>query len=125
MAIERDLVIEQGETITMDYRWVSKLTKVPVDLTACEFVLQARKDKSPTSPLLLDMSTTNGKIVITDALEGKFSVRMDDEYSYTLALTPEPASKRAYYELMCYFPSGEKRKLMKGPVVFYKATVYP
>lgn len=125
MAIERDLVIEQGETITWDYQWSSKTTGLPVDLSVCEFVLQARQDKQPTSPLLLDMSTMNGRIVITDALAGKFSIRMDDEYSYTLTLNPEPTNKRAYYELMCYFPNGEKRKLMKGPVVFYKATVYP
>ena len=67
----------------------------------------------------------HGKAPITDALEGKFRLIIDDEYSYTLTLNPEPTNKRAYYELMCYFPNGEKRKLMKGPVVFYKATVYP
>lgn len=125
MAIERDLVIEQGETLVIDLRWVSKATKLPVDLTDCEFVLQARQDKSPTSPLLIDMTTTNGRIPIRDALDGKFSLVIDDEYSFTLNLPPEPQAKRAHYELVCRFPNGETRKIWKGPVIFYKATVYP
>lgn len=125
MAIERDLVIDQGETLEIDLRWISKETKLPVDITGCEFVLQARKDKSSSSPVLLDMTTTNGRIPIVDAADGQFKVLITDEYSFTLSLTPEPTNKREYYELVCRHPDGRVTKLWKGNTVFYKATVYP
>lgn len=125
MAIERDLMIEQGETLSIDLRWVTKSTKAPIDLTGCEFVLQARAEKASTSPILLNMTTTGGQIPITDALDGKFKLFLTDEETYALALPAEPTNKRAWYELVCGFSTGEKRKLWKGQVIFYKATVYP
>ncbi len=127
MAIERDLVIDQGETLEISLRWISKETKLPVDITGCEFVLQARKEKASTSAVLLDMTTTNGRIPIVDAADGKFKLLITDEHSFTLTLTPEPAnaSKREYYELVCRHPDGRVTKLWKGNTVFYKATVYP
>lgn len=124
MAIQRDLIIEQGEEVLLSYTWRTKSTNEPVDLTGCTMYLQARATPNPTSPLLIDASTDNGRIVVSDPTEGKFYINLTDEYIRTLNLPAEPVAKRATYELVCYFGGGV-RKLMKGQVLFYKTVVYP
>jgi len=124
MAIQRDLIIEQGEEVLLDYTWRTKSTGEPVDLTGCAMYLQARATPAPSSPLLIDASTDNGRIVVSDPTNGKFYINLTDEYIRTLALPAEPTAKRATYELVCYFGGGV-RKLMKGQVLFYKTVVYP
>ncbi len=125
MAIVKDLVIEEGESYQLDVIWRTKSTRVPVDLTGCILYLQARAAASPSSPLLIDASTLNGRIVVDDdPTTGKFTIDLSDEYIRSLTLPAEPTLKRAQYELICLF-GGQARKLMKGPVLFFKTTVYP
>lgn len=125
MAVVRDLVIEQGESRRLELKWRTKAGGVPVDLTGCSFVLQARAALSPSSPVLLELSSDNGFIVITDAVNGRFDIIIDDDYTYTLNLPAEPTSKRAFYDLICEHPDGSKTKLWKGNVIFYRSATYP
>ena len=125
MAVVRDLVIEQGESRRLELRWRTKVGGTPVDLTGCTFALQARQVLAASSPILLELSSDNGYIVITDALDGRFDILITDDYTYTLNLPAEPSPKRAVYDLICSHPNGEKTKLWKGNVVFYKAATYP
>lgn len=126
MALERNLVIEQGDTLTQDWQWVSKVGEVPVDLTGCLLILQVRKGKSPESPVLLELSTVNGGIVMDTPEEGRFRIFLSMEGTYGLTGIPaEPTSSRAYYDLIARFgEGGESRKLLKGEVVFYRSTTY-
>lgn len=127
MALERNLVIEQGDTLTQDWQWVSKVGEVPVDLTGCLITLQIRKAKDPLSPVLLELSTANGGIILDTPEEGRFKIFLSQEGTYLLEGIPaEPTATRAYYDLIVQFgDGGESRKLLKGNVVFYPSTTYP
>ena len=128
MALIKDIVIDQGETLVIDCLWRDKVTKTPIDLTGCSIFLQARAAKVSTSPLLVDASTTNGMIVIgTPATDGEFSITLSASYTSSLTLPAEPLApdKRAYFELVIISAGGVLTKLRKGNIIFNPSVYYP
>lgn len=128
MAVIKDLVIEQGETVEIPHLWRNKLTGVPIDLTGCSIFLQGRKEKASTSQLLLDASTVNGKIVIdADPTTGVFTITLPATYTSALQLPKEPLAptSRALFELVVVFPDTTVIKLRKGNIIFNGSVYYP
>lgn len=128
MALVKDIVIDQGETLVIDFLWRDKETKIPIDLTGCSIFLQARAAKASSSPLLIDASTTNGKIVIgTPASDGEFAITLSATYTSGLTVAPEPLApdKRAYFELVIVSAGGVLTKLRKGNIIFNPSVYYP
>lgn len=60
-----NLEILQGETFEKRITWKDQSGNV-VDLSGYSAKMQIRNSKSQTAPLIVELSTTNGKIVIVD-----------------------------------------------------------
>jgi hypothetical protein len=128
MALVKDIVIDQGETLVIDFLWRDKETQTPIDLAGCSIYLQARAEKASTSPLLIDASTVNGKIVIgTPSTDGEFTLTLSATYTSGLTVAPEPLApaKRAYFELVIVTAGGVLTKLRKGNIIFNSSVYYP
>jgi hypothetical protein len=111
-----DLYVEQGATFTMGFVWAEEgpldgdgnpTQGDPHDLTGWSARLQIRR--SPTSPLLAEASTTNGRIVI-DPLAGRVDIKL--EPAATQAIT----AKSAKYDLELESPEGDVYRLLQGNV---------
>lgn len=116
-AASYDLAIEQGATFrfTMVYgRKDGTLDSdgnpivIPYDITGCVARMQIRQRRG--SEVLISATTSNGGIVITDALAGKLTVTITDEATESLTIT------RAKYDLEIGFPSGDVLRILQGSV---------
>lgn len=104
---KNDLMIYQGTTFTKTWTW--RTDDVPVDLTGCTIRSQIRQ--TPNSrDALLDMSTENGLITLTDAVNGEFSVRVEADDTAELNFTS------AVYDLEIEFPDTTVVRLLYGKV---------
>jgi len=70
-----NLTVYQGTTFIKPFQWKTGTPALPVDLTDCSARMQVRKKLSDTA-ILLELTTENGKIAITNALEGRFEIRL-------------------------------------------------
>jgi len=127
MAVKRNLIIDQGETVIMDFTWRTKVSKTPVDITGADILLQIRLAAEVSSSLLFEASTDNGSIVITDGAAGEFQVTLTS--AQTTAMGPsgvpsQPTQSPAVYEMKLKFADGRVRSLMIGNVIFNKAVAF-
>jgi hypothetical protein len=68
-----NLKIEQGATFRRRLQWKTGEPATPVDLTGYVARMQVRGEQA-ASNVLLELTTTKGGIVITDALQGRFEL---------------------------------------------------
>lgn len=114
-AVNRTLQIEQGATFTLGFNWHREGDVVdgevtpgdPYDLTGWSARMQVRK--SLTSPVLLEASTTNGKIVLGGD-SGRVDIKFTDEDTDTLTV------KSGVYDLELENPLGDVFRLLEGSV---------
>ena len=79
-----NLKIEQGATFRQPLQWSAGTPAVPVDLTGYTARMQVRSEL--TSPaVLLELTTENGRIGITDATAGKLELRLTATETAALA----------------------------------------
>lgn len=81
-----NLKIEQGATFKKLLQWKAGDPSVPVDITGYQIRMQIRSEQS-SSVVLLDLTTSNNRIVITSAVQGQFELRLTA--TETAALTFE------------------------------------
>jgi hypothetical protein len=113
-AVNKSLYIEQGATFKLGFAKVreSETTEgtpgEPYDFTGCTARMQIRRSLS--TPVLVEATTENGKIVIT-GLEGHVRVVLEDEDTDLLV------TRTGVYDLEIEYPSGEVDRLLEGKVV--------
>ena len=116
-AVNRTLEIEQGATFTLGFNWHQPdavdptLPGTPYDLTGWIARLQIRKSQG--SPVLLDASTVNGKIVL-GTTNGRVDIKFTDEDTDALTTTS------ALYDLELENPAGDVFRLLEGSVSISK-----
>lgn len=87
-----NLTVYKGSTFLKSFQWKTGEPLTPVNLTGYKIRAQFRaKQSSPD--ILQEFSTTNGKLVITDVLTGKFQLVL------TAAETSAILYKSAVYDL--------------------------
>lgn len=79
-----NLKIEQGATFRRRLQWKAGDPAVPVDLTGYQVRMQVRSEQIAAT-VLLELTTTNGGIAITDAAQGRFELYL--KAADTAALT--------------------------------------
>lgn len=107
-----DFEVEQGASFKPILEWKNKETGVPYNITGCEIRMQVRKAQQ--QPVLLEVTTTNGKFVITDAANGKFQMLLSA--TDTSLLT----TKDAVYDIEVAFPDGPPQtviRVLKGKFI--------
>lgn len=105
-----DLTIYQGATYNKPFQWKTGTPLVPVDITGCTARMQIRK--SVSSPdVLFELTTENDRIVITDAVNGKYEIRIPASVSSQFLF------KNGTYDFEIVYPSGEPvYRLLEGSV---------
>lgn len=104
-AAKKNIVIEQFSTFTLPLRYLSK-ARIPIDLTGYSAQMTIR---SSTGALMIDMLTTNARIVLGGVLG-------------TIAVTLSPidtgglSTAGGFYDLVLTNPTGIKTRLLEGAV---------
>jgi hypothetical protein len=104
-----DLTIYKGSTFVKTIQWKSGNPAVPVNLTGCSLRMQMRKTVNDT--IILDSLTTeNGKLEITNAIEGRISIKI------AAAASSAYAFDRGVYDLEVAFLDGSVYRIIEGSV---------
>jgi len=107
-AFKLRLQLVQGEDFHKRFTWKTGTPALPVDLTGCTARMHMRASiDSPT--VLLGLSTDDGTITLGGTAG---TVDMD----LTNVVTAAVSWTSAVYDLEIVFPSGQVRRLLKGPV---------
>jgi hypothetical protein len=105
-----NLTIEQGATFQRNFRWRVK-GGLGIDITGLRARMQVRS--SVSSPVvLLELTTENGGIVITEAPEGRYRLYLGATETETLTFS------NGKYDLEFYDPLNDDvvYRLMRGSV---------
>ena len=102
-----DLTIYKGSTFVKTIQWKTGDPAAAVDLTGCTARMQVRK--SPCDSVILEsLNTENGKIVITEAQNGKLEIRIpaatSSAYSFIAGV----------YDLEIVFQNGTITRIIEG-----------
>lgn len=120
VAVSKDLFIEQGATFNFYFQWraASGATTVPRNLTGWIFRMQARASQK-SSPILIDASTTNGKITLgddpntalaNDPTNGWVRISLTDDDTDLLTF------KSARYDLEAEDTAGNVYRVLQGNI---------
>lgn len=107
--LDNPLLIEQGATFRQTFTWQTGSPSVPVDLTGYSAHMQVR-DAPGTLPVLLDLSTANGGIVLGGTAG---TVTLYASATTTAAL----AWSKGRFDLDLTAPNGDVIRLLQGGVV--------
>ncbi|MEU4703322.1 hypothetical protein [Nonomuraea dietziae] len=106
-----DLLIEQGTDYELALTLASKAPDPgPLDLTGCQLRAHVRPHHGADAPLLYDLSTSNGRIVITDAAGGQATLRIPGQESAGWEW------RQAVYDLELVDAGGRQKRLLQGAV---------
>lgn len=108
--------IQQGATFRLPLQWLAN--NVPVDLTGCAVRMQVR-ERAGADAVLLELSTSNGGALITDAANGRFELVMTDEA--TAALT----WPRGAYDVLIIHADGSVTRILQGGVTVSPGITLP
>lgn len=109
MAGKADLTILQGANFALPVVYADA-ANAPVNLSGFTIKMQVRPTKSSTQ-VLVELSTANGRVVITDAAAGKFRLALTA--AETAALNPSTAG---VYDILLTRPDGVVTRLLEGGV---------
>lgn len=104
-----DLTIYQGSTFSKTFQWKTGNPPTPVNLTGYTARMQIRQKVTSETPIIT-LTTENGRIIIRDPLEGRFSLEISAEDTAALSF------KSAVYDLEFSSPSGIVVRLFEGSV---------
>jgi hypothetical protein len=93
----QNFTIQQGATWTLSFEWLDD-AGVPIDLTGCTARMQLRAVVG--SAVLLELSTTNGRLTLTGAL-GVIRLQVDAATTATLD------RESGVYDLRITYPTGQ------------------
>lgn len=107
-----DLNIRRGETYIRQFQWLNPDGVTPIDLTGCTLHSQFRKNALDTTTIL-DLSLTNGRLALQDAVNGVFQMFLSSEDT-----TDFPADFRiGAWDLFVLDTNGFSKPLIAGRVV--------
>ena len=104
-----NLTIYKGTTFVKSFQWKTGDPLTPVDLTGFKIRAQFRSKQS-SPDVLEEFTSTNSKIVITSAVEGKFHMILD------ATQTSHIDYKSAVYDLEVEDATGVVIRLIEGSV---------
>ena len=107
-AATKNIVFEQGAAFRLRLRWLDKNRK-PVNLTGYTAKMQVRLLASPSSPVLVEASTLNGRIALGGA---QGTIEFDIPEAVMTALT----FIDAYYDLVLSDAALVPRRFLQGTV---------
>lgn len=108
MAAPADLVIDQFATFRTSFRWQTKSSGQPVDLTGYSAAMQIRTKPDATSALVSLSSPSNGLTI--EGTAGR--VHIEIAASVTATLAPG----RYVYDLVLTDLASKKKRLVEGVV---------
>lgn len=106
-----DLAIERSADYALAFEYTDELSAA-IDLTNAVIKFQARANATDTGTAIIDWSTTNGKISITDPTNGIFAIAASG--TDTSAITSSFIN--GVYDLLVELSSGAKIRLVQGSV---------
>lgn len=110
MAASQDLVIDQFATFKTAFRWESKGTGLPVNLTGYSASMQIRRSHGDATALVSLTSAANGGLTI-EGTDGR--VRIEIPAATTTTLT----AGRYVYDLVLTDLSSKKKRLVEGVAI--------
>ncbi|EAZ2875447.1 hypothetical protein AYI72_22445 [Shewanella algae] len=114
-----DLEIVAGTTFGFEVTWEDGSgTQTPIDISGCAVRFQVR---TGTDKLLVDCSTENGCIEVTDPATGTIAVQVKPEQ--TRGHYPSQW-EGADYELRVYFPSGDVYSILRGRAKLLRGAIH-
>lgn len=115
--------IKQNATFSMALRIVTRDENdalVTEDTTGWEVYLQVRPEPMRSSPVILEASTANGRIITGIQGTGADEVNIDIKIPHTDTAALEYFGE-AGYDLLCVFPGGDQEPYLSGPAVLEPA----
>lgn len=109
MAASTDLKIDQFATFTTAFKWQTKSSGQPVNLTGYTAAMQIRRTPDSATALVSISSPSNG--ITIDPLNGKVTIEIP--YTTTSTLTPG----KYVYDLVLTNTASKKKRLVEGVVV--------
>lgn len=106
-----DLTFYQGATYRRSFQWQTGATPSPVNLTGYSARMQVRRKLSDPDPPLLELTTQNGGIAITNAAEGRFELFVSASDTAALSF------RSGVYDLELVAPSGDVIRLFEGNAI--------
>ena len=108
MAAKQDITIKQGADFVLALQWQDS-DATPIDLTGHSIRMQVRTAvSSPT--VALELTTDNNRIVITDAVNGMFELRLGNAETSALNI---PAG---VYDIEIVSPTNIVDRVLQGRV---------
>lgn len=107
-----DIVIEQGTTLNIPIQW--KPNNNVINITNYVITMQIRKFIEDTT-VLLELSTTNGKIIITDSVSGVFTVKISPSDTSTATWS------NGVYDINILDTNANVYKVLKGTALLNKS----
>ncbi|MFA6198797.1 MAG: hypothetical protein WC679_00070 [Bacteroidales bacterium] len=104
-----NLTIYQGSTFIKEFQWKTGNPLVPVNITGYAIRMQIRENIK-SQAVIIELSTTNGRISITDATNGFFVLNIAAVDTTTLDF------KAGVYDLEMVSPLGIVTRLLDGSV---------
>lgn len=104
-----DLTIYKGSTFIKAIQWKTGSPAAPVNLTGCSLRMQMRKTVSD-STVLDSLTTENGKLEITNAAEGRITIKI------AAATSSAYTFDRGVYDLEVVFLDGSVYRIIEGAV---------
>jgi hypothetical protein len=107
--VKLDLKIYKGSTYRKGFQWKIQSTNAPMNLVGCSIKMQVKACRGDTA-VLLECSTSNGKILLTDAINGKWQITLSPSDTAALTFT------KAVYDLDITFPSTDVFTPIEGVI---------
>lgn len=109
-----NITIYQGSTFSKELQWSTQASetdpKIPVNITGYKFRMQVR-EKIKDETFVLELTTENGGVIITDAPNGRFKLFIND--TNTAAIT----IKGGVYDLEYITPALFVARFSEGMVL--------
>ena len=110
MAASQDLVIDQYATFKTAFRWETKGTGLPVNLTGYSASMQIRRSHGDSSALVSLTSAANGGLTI-EGTDGRVRIEIPASTTSTLV------AGRYVYDLVLTDLSSKKKRLVEGVAI--------
>ena len=105
-----NLTIYQGTTFKKDFQWLIGTPSTPVDITNFKIRMQIRATIKDTN-FIVELTTENGRIIISDAINGKFYLFLDDSITSGLTI------KSGVYDIEIIDLSLHVERLIQGSII--------
>lgn len=110
MAASTDLVIDQFATFRSAFRWQTKSTGTPVNLTGYTAAMQIRRTHADATALVSLTSAANGGLTI-EGTAGRVRIEIPAATTSTLA------AGRYVYDLVLTDLASKKKRLVEGVAI--------